>query len=124
MKFRYLSLALASSSTNYNQIIQNINLPSCRNCIHYIPPTYTNFESTLSKCGKYGNKNIITDEITYDFAYSCRNDEKKCGIEGKDFEEEENIQLKIINHSLQQNALYVLLFSAVILSSISLSQYL
>jgi hypothetical protein len=120
MKIRYLLLA----SANCNKIIQNINIPACRNCIHYIPPTYTNFESTLSKCGKYGNKNIITDEITYDFASSCRNDEKKCGIEGKDFEEEENIQLKIINHSLQQNALYVLLFSAVILSSISLSHYL
>jgi hypothetical protein len=117
MKFRYL--LLASSSRNYNQIIQNINIPACRNCIHYIPPIYGEFESTFGKCGKYGNKNIITNEITYDFATSCRNDENKCGFQGKDFEVEENIEMKIIKHNIQQNTLYILLFSLIILYCVS-----
>lgn len=117
MKIRYL--LLASTTTNYNQIIQNINIPSCRNCIHYIPPIYSEFDSTFGKCGKYGNKNIITNEITYDFATSCRNDENKCGFQGKDFEEEENIEMKIIKHNLQQNKLYFLLFSLMILYCVS-----
>ena len=108
MKFRYL--LLASASTNYNQIIQNINIPACRNCIHYIPSTYYGFDSTLSKCGKYGSKNIISNEITYDFASHCRNDENKCGFQGKDFEVEENIKMKIIKNNLQQNKFYILLF--------------
>ena len=111
MKIIYLLLA----SVNCNKIIQNVNIPACRNCIHYIPPIYSEFDSTFGKCGNYGNKNIITNEITYDFANSCRNDENKCGIKGKDFEEEENIQMKIIVHKLTLSTPYVLLFSLAIL---------
>jgi hypothetical protein len=124
MKFRYLALASASASTNYGKIIQNINLPSCRNCIHYIPPIYDRFDSTLSKCGKYGSKNIISNEITYDFATSSRNDKNKCGIEGKDYEVEENIQMKIIKHKLIRITPYAILFTFSILYITVYSKYL
>jgi hypothetical protein len=126
MKFRYLLLASssASTSTNYNQIIQNINIPACRNCIHYIPSTYDGFDSTISKCGKYGSKNIISNEITYDFTSSCRNDENKCGLEGKDYEVEENIEMKIIKHRLTLSTPYILLFTFSILYITAYSKYL
>ena len=86
------------------KIIKNANIPACRNCIHYQPHPYNNdFTSYLNTCDKFGNKNIITDKITYDFADQCRNDESKCGKEGKHFEEEPNINMKILKYSIFKN---------------------
>jgi hypothetical protein len=83
------------------QIIRNANIPSCKSCI-YFNPNYINndFTSYLTQCTKFGNKDILTDVITYDFAYSCRDDETKCGKEGKYFEEEKNINLKILKYKI------------------------
>jgi hypothetical protein len=77
---------LLFSVVNCEKFIKNINIPSCRNCIHYKPEIYTDFDSTLNKCEKFGEKNIINGEIRLDFADSCRNDETKCGHSGKYFE--------------------------------------
>jgi hypothetical protein len=60
----------------------------------------------LNKCNKFGDKNIVTDKITYDFADQCRNDESKCGKEGKHFIEEPNINMKILKYSLLKNMPY------------------
>jgi hypothetical protein len=81
-------------------IIKNINIPSCRNCIHYKPSLYNDFSSTVTKCHYFGTKNIHTDVITYDYADLCRNDENKCGLSGKYFTEYSNIEFKIILHNL------------------------
>jgi hypothetical protein len=78
--------------------IQNIDLPSCKNCIYFDPQSHSDFTSTLSKCNKFGHKNIISDEITYDYASSCRNDENKCGEKGVFFVNEPNIKFKIFKH--------------------------
>ena len=93
-----------TSIVDCKQIIRNANIPSCKNCI-YFNPKYTNndFTSSLTRCTKFGDKNILTDEITYDFADSCRNDETKCGKEGKYFEQEKNINLKILKHKIISN---------------------
>jgi hypothetical protein len=45
----------------------------------------SDFTSTLNICEKFGNKNIITDKITYDYADLCRQSDTKCGEEGKYF---------------------------------------
>jgi hypothetical protein len=82
------------------KIIKNINIPSCRNCIYYKPPIYTDFNSHISKCEYIGTKNIQTDVIVYDYADLCRNDENKCGINGKYFKKEPNIELKILLHNI------------------------
>lgn len=84
-------------------IIKNANLPSCRNCVHYTPPNYSEYSSDLSRCKYFGTKCIQTDEINYDFASHCRRDEEKCGLEGKYFEEEKNVELKIFTHSFTKN---------------------
>ena len=61
-----------------NQIIKNFTKPICNECIF--------FKSSNNNCMKYGEKNIITGEITYDTANSCRTGEYKCGTIGRYFE--------------------------------------
>jgi hypothetical protein len=97
MKLQYLFLSMVQPE----KIIKNINIPSCKNCIYYKPNYLNNdFTSTFNKCEKFGVKNIITDEITYQFADLARNDETKCGNEGKYFEEEKNIRFKIFRYEI------------------------
>jgi hypothetical protein len=57
----------------------------------------------LSKCKKFGEKDIITDEITYDYADSCRKYENKCGNEGKYFEQDPDVDMKILKHTIVSN---------------------
>ena len=95
MKILYLLFSIINSE----KIIKNINIPSCRNCIHYKPSYYTtDFTASYNKCDKFGDKNIITNKISNDYADICRNDENKCGYDGKYFEPEKNIELKIFTH--------------------------
>ena len=96
MRIIYLLLSLV----NCEKIIRNVNFPACKNCIHYKPTAYTTFASELNKCEKFGDKNINTDEISYDYADTCREDETKCGIEGKYFEKEKNMNMKIAKHKM------------------------
>ena len=115
MKILYLLFTIVNSE----QIIKNINIPSCRNCIYYKPPYYSSdFSTSLSKCNKFGTKDIITNKISYDeFADLCRRNEDKCGNEGKYFEKEDDLKLhlKIINYKIQKNIFlytFVLTFSS------------
>jgi len=103
MKFLYL-FYLFPYLFQCEKIIKNLNFPACRNCIHYNPSPYNNdFTSTLNTCNNFGTKDIITDKITYDYADSCRNDESKCGKEGKYFKYEPDIDMKILKYSLFKN---------------------
>ena len=86
--------------------IKNINIPSCRNCIYYKPQLLHEFSSPYSKCEFFGSKDINTDYISYDYADMSRNNENKCGIEGKYFEQGENIEMKIILHNIINNNPY------------------
>lgn len=98
---------------NQARHIENINIPSCRNCVHYKPYFLNDYSSDLSKCEAFGKKNILTDEIKYDYADLCRKNKDKCGLEGKHFEEEPNVDLKIFKHQIIKNAplyIYLLLF--------------
>ena len=58
--------------------IKNRNLPACKNCVHYLPDG--GFRGPL--CQKFGEKNIVTNEITFESAEKCREDEMKCGEKG------------------------------------------
>ena len=86
-----------------SSMITNMDLPSCINCKFFKPSLYSDYESSLGKCEKFGTKNIITDEIVYDFADECRNNEKKCGMIGAKFEPEPNLQEKMCWHKIQNN---------------------
>jgi hypothetical protein len=114
MKILYLYTLVSSE-----KIIKNINIPSCRNCVHYKPSySTTDFTGSFNKCHKFGNKNIITNKISYDYADMCRNNENKCGNEGKYFEEEKNVELKIFTHQIISNIPNILLLSITVLSVI------
>ena len=67
--------------------IKNMNAPSCKNCIHFMEykSIYDKENLDLSTCKLYGEKNIISDKIKYEFALICRNNENKCGINAKHF---------------------------------------
>lgn len=75
------------------KLIKNVDLPACKNCVHFSHQNY-------GSCRKFGEKNIITEEFSYDNAKSCRNDETQCGIEGRYFipETPVKIQLKWIEY--------------------------
>ena len=112
MKLLYLLFGLLV--TNSEKIIKNINIPSCRNCIYFKPHTSSDFTSSLSKCEKFGEKNILTDKITNYYADSCRNDEDKCGLQGKYFVEEKNIDIKILTHNIIYHLdKYIIVYSVV-----------
>lgn len=92
-----------------DKIIKNINIPACKNCIYYKPRMFDReFTSTFTICEKFGNKNIITDEITYDYADLCRKYDDKCGEKGKYFKQEPYIGLKIFKHTVVSNIPVVL----------------
>ena len=95
--FLYTLSHFAKSS----QIIKNVNTPSCRNCIYYKPMPYSSdLVSPFNKCEKFGNKNIITSIVTYDFAEDCRRDETRCGKDGRYFELEPNMRWKELKHAI------------------------
>jgi len=96
--------------TNLKNIkfIKNIKYPSCKNCIYYKPSLYDfDFYSTFSRCEKFGKKNLISDNIIYDYADLCRSDKQKCDLEGKYFEKEANIKLKIIKYKIISTSPYL-----------------
>lgn len=103
MRFRWL---FATPAIRGEKMIKNIDVPACRNCVYYKPNTYGGFTSSLNRCEKFGTKDIVTDEIHYDFADLCRKDETKCGKEGKYFVIEENLPAKQIRHFLSGNAIW------------------
>jgi hypothetical protein len=78
--------------------------PPCVGCTHYVPCTFEGFESTYSKCDKFGRKDVHTGEIAYDYATSARGDDTRCGVEGKYFKTENYLCLKKADHSLKRLA--------------------
>lgn len=72
-------------------LIKNITKPVCINCIHFIEHK-TNYpydgipnDKLYGRCSKFGTTNLITGEIEYDFALDVRNNQTKCGVDGKFF---------------------------------------
>ena len=108
MKMFYFFLL---SLVNSKVIINNKNIPVCRNCIHFKPNSVSEFSSIFSKCNKFADKDLKTDEIIFNYADNCRSDENKCGKEGKYFEKEPNLQIKIFTHSIIYNTPSLLLIS-------------
>jgi hypothetical protein len=109
-------LCILFTVVHSEQIIKNINIPTCRNCVYYKPSYFSpDFTSSLNKCTKFGNKDIITNTISYNFADMCRKDETKCGKEGKYFELEKKMVLKIIKHQFINSLPNIILVSTMVL---------
>ena len=74
-------------------LIRNRALPVCSNCLHFIEHT-NNYpydpipnSKEYGQCKKFGEVNLITGVIEYDFAKNCRNDIGKCGKQGLQYME-------------------------------------
>ena len=81
------SLLLLSTTTVYRgcrvlvpETIKNLHTPKCITCKNFIPDSFDS--PTFSKCKKFGKANLVSGEISYDFADSCRETESKCGANG------------------------------------------
>ena len=81
-----------SSGLNSGKIfIRNRELPICSNCLHFIEHTnnypYDSIPSDekYGKCKKFGEVNLVTGVIEYDFARTCRLDMNKCGNSGVEY---------------------------------------
>jgi hypothetical protein len=92
-------------------IINNKNIPVCRNCIHFLPNSGSEFSSIISQCNKFADKDLKTDEIIFNYADNCRDDENKCGKNGNYFELEKNLQRKIFLHRFLYNIPYTIQIS-------------
>lgn len=106
MKFTFLFFFVA----NADRIIKNINLPSCKNCIYYQSKNLNPDFSSINKCEKFGEKDIVNGMIKYEYAESCRENESKCGKEGKYFEEDTHFfmkRVKLAKNVLVENAPYL-----------------
>jgi hypothetical protein len=72
------------------QIIKNNSAPICKQCVFYIP----NKEPTYIRCMKYGEKNMVTGEINYEYAFHARASPHMCGPEGKSYHTDMSQQKK------------------------------
>ena len=115
MKFSWLLLL---PFINCEKLFKSPNLPLCKNCIYYKPSMYFDFESNLNECEIFERKNNTKNNILYDSVDLCRNDETKCGKEGKYFKKEKNVLFKKIKYIIKQKSLHILLILSIIVSSI------
>jgi len=65
--------------------IRQLDKPACIQCKYYLPETGESYESSESKCTKFGGKDLHTGVILYDYATSVRSDESKCSTVGRYF---------------------------------------
>jgi hypothetical protein len=90
-KLIYFSIIKLALSTKI-PFIRNTNLPICVNCLHFIEHTnnypYDEYPNNKQgKCTKFGEVDVITGLVEYDFAKHCRDDIKKCGKNGSEYKE-------------------------------------
>lgn len=88
------------SNIHLEKIIKNINIPACKNCFNFKPTELDGLFVKNDICNKFGSKDIITNKIKYDYAYYCRKNELKCGEEGKYFQQEKYVKLKILKYKI------------------------
>jgi hypothetical protein len=100
--FLFPIFTLLISSKRLFTTIKNYNKPACAECKFYKSESYDGYYSTFSKCLKFGEKNLKDGSIQYEFSDSCRNDIQKCGEDGKEFEKENNLLFKKINHNFSR----------------------
>jgi hypothetical protein len=84
-------LILSTVFSTQKIFIRNTELPNCFNCLHFIeyknnyPYDPIPCNTQYGKCKKFGEVNLITGVIEYDFANNCRNDVNKCGKLGSEY---------------------------------------
>lgn len=81
-------------------LLRNSKLPICSNCIHFLEDKnnypYDGIPNDYSygKCKQFGEINVVTGEINYDFVKICRQDITKCGLNGALYENKKKSSIK------------------------------
>lgn len=113
----YLLLVGNGNGNGQSNKIQNSQFPSCKNCIYYRPSIFSNnYVSTFSKCTYFGTKDMITNNIEYDFVDSCRKNENQCGKEGKYYVKDKYINTKLGIYTLISNIPNISTISLILIS--------
>lgn len=69
-----------------NAVIRNASYNVCKMCKNLrLDPMHPK-EYRLAKCMKFGNKCVVSGELSYLLAERCRSDSSMCGEEGLYFE--------------------------------------
>lgn len=80
--------------------IKYFRMPTCRDCVYFKAGSKQEDPFKISdwdKCLKYGEKNVVTGEITYQYADFVRKQELQCGLTGKQFIEK-MADLPLLSH--------------------------
>ena len=67
--------------------ICNHDAPSCVDCVHFVEEKKFNNPINMNqygKCSIFGQKDVVTGQIQYEYALTCRNNQ--CGVNGTFFE--------------------------------------
>ena len=63
--------------------IRKFQYPACVNCVYFIKTTNN---ENYGRCKKFGEMDLVTGVIEHDFAKLCREDTKKCGWRGSEYQ--------------------------------------
>ena len=69
----------------FSTFIRNKKLPICSKCVHFIehknnyPYDPIPSDKLYGRCNQFGEVDLVTGLIEYDFASICRNNDNKCG---------------------------------------------
>jgi hypothetical protein len=66
------------------QFIKNAKVPVCFECAYFI-------QGKISKCGKFGEKDVVSGKVTYVNADASRSIENMCSRKGIYFENKHSI---------------------------------
>lgn len=106
-------ISFISAHPRYS-FLRNYNTPICSNCKFYKPAyTYSDYEQRSGYCKRFGEVNIMDGQITYESIHECRKDERKCGLSGKLYEDDEWKTVKVIAHDMNRYN-YIVLMAATI----------
>ena len=90
---KLIFLTINRTLTSQKIFIKNTKSPICSTCLHFIkhvnnyPYDPISDDKQYGRCKKFGEINLITGEIDYDFAKNSRSDNNKCGNFGSEYTE-------------------------------------
>ena len=79
---------LISYTKEKDVFIKNFRLPICKQCAYYLKQDEKDDPNKISdydKCMKYGEQNVVTGEIRFQYADYVRKQELQCGMSAKHF---------------------------------------
>lgn len=98
-------------------------MPACKNCKHFDSNINLFDDRKYGICKLYGNKDLITNKISYNSALSARENNDICGIQGKNYEEVPNVLFNEIILRFKGNLFFTLIIFSVALPIIIDSKF-